>query len=118
MSIFEYRLDNVMVASGQDGFAIRENLESRKPAMGYDLDLIYVECRLCGKPVLWGKGKTSLLLNASGVDTSMLDADCLLLSEGCPCCHPGGSPFHLQVARVTSVTPQDILLLSNHKGNA
>ena len=118
MSIFEYRLGNVMVASAEDGFSIRENLESRKPVMGYDLDLLYVECRLCGKPVLWDKGKTSLLLNASGVDTSMLDAECLLLSEGCPVCHPAGSPFHLQVVRVTSVTPQDFLLLSDHKGTA
>lgn len=118
MSVFEYCLGNVMVASAADGFSIRKDLESRNPILGYDLDLLYVECRLCGKPVLWDRGKTSLLLNASGVDTAMLDAECLLLSEGCPGCRPAGSPYHLQVVRITSFTPQDILLLSDHKGHA
>lgn len=118
MNNVEYCLGNVTVASAEDGFSIRENLDSRKPVIGYDLDLIYVECRFCGKPVLWERGKTSVLLRASGIDTSLLDAECLILSDGCPNCRPGRSPFHLHVVRVTSLTPQDALLLSDFRGNA
>ena len=119
MNNVEYCLGNATVAAAEDGFSIRENLESRHPVIvGYDLDLIYVECRFCGNPVLWEKGKTSLLLRASGIDTSLLNAECLILSEGCPQCRPGVSPLTLQVVRVTSITPQDTLLLSMNKGHA
>ena len=48
----EYCLGNALVAQAEDGFTIRENLESRQRPVGYDLDLLYVECRFCGKPVL------------------------------------------------------------------
>ena len=116
----EYCLGNVTVASAEDGFSIRENLDcGTKPVMHYDLDLIYVECQYCGKPVIWEKGKTSLLLRASGIDTNLLDAECMILSEGCPQCRPGMALFHLHVVRVTSFTPQDALLLSSeNRGNA
>lgn len=118
MNTVEYCLGNVTVALAEDGFSISENLARQKPVIGYDLDLIYVECRLCGNPVLWENGKTSLLLRASGIDTTILDAECLILSEGCPHCRPGDSPFNLHVVRVTSLTPQDALLLSAFKGHA
>jgi len=118
MNSVEFCLDNATVASTEDGFVVRENIYTRTPTVGYDLDLIYVECRFCGKPVLWEKGNTSLLLRASGVDVSQLDAECLILSEGCPQCLPGTSPFHLSVVRIASITPQDILLLSESKGRA
>jgi hypothetical protein len=118
MNNVEYCLGTALAAAAGDGFSIRENLEGRHPVVGYDLDLIYVECRFCGNPVLWEKGKTSLLLRASGIDTSLLDAECLILSEGCPQCRPGVSPLHLHVVRVTSITPQDALLLSMNKGHA
>lgn len=118
MNSVAYSLGNVTVALAEDGFSFCENLEKHRPAMGYDLDLIYVECRLCGTPVLWEKGRTSQLLHASGIDTSMLDAECLILAEGCPHCRVGASPYRLQVVRVTSLTPQDALLLSAFKGRA
>lgn len=118
MNSVAYCLGNVTVASAEDGFSIRENLDIHKPVIEYDLDLIYVECRFCGKPVLWERGNTSVLLRASGIDTSLLDAECLILSDGCPNCRPGRSPFHLHVVRVTSLTPQDALLLSDFRGNA
>lgn len=117
MNSAEYYLGNAKLAA-EDGFTIRENLEGRKPAIGYDLDLIYVECRFCGNPVLWERGKTSLLLRASGIDITLLDAECMILSEGCPQCRPSGSPFHMHVVRVTSLTPHDALLLSMNKGHA
>lgn len=114
----EFHLGKAMVALAGDGISFRESLESATGPHGYDPDLLYVECRLCGKPVLWEKGKTGLLVSASGLDTSMLDEQCMLLSDGCPNCRPGTGEFHLQVVRVTSLTPQDLLLLTDSRGNA
>ncbi len=120
MNTVEYCLGNATVASAEDGFSIRESLErGNKPVLQYDLDLLYVECQYCGKPVIWEKGKTSLLLRGSGIDTSLLDAECMILSEGCPQCRPGTSLFHLYVVRVASFTAQDALLFSaDIRGNA
>lgn len=118
MNGIEYRLGNAMVASAEDGFTVRENLRAPEAPVRYDLDLVYVECRLCGKPVLWEKGKTSLLLHTSGLDTDLVDEECMILSDGCPHCRPESSMFHLQVVRVAALSPQDILLLSVHRGNA
>ena len=114
----EFCLGNAMVARAEDGFAVRENLDSPKCPVGYDLDLLYVECRYCGKPVLWERGQTSVLVNASGIDTTLLDAECLILSDGCPQCRPESALFHLQMVRVTALSPQDILLLADTKGSA
>ena len=118
MNFVEYSLGNATVTATEDGYSIRETLDGSCPVFGYDLDLMYVECRFCGSPVLWEQGKTSLLLRASGIDTSLLDAECLILSEGCPQCMPGVSPLMLHVARVTSATPQELLLLHTYKGRA
>ena len=118
MHNIEFCLGNALVAQAEDGFSIKENLGSRKRPVGYDLDLLYVECRFCGKPVLWEKGKTSMLVQASGIDTAQLDAECMILSEGCPNCKPETPLFHLQVVRVAALSPQDVLLLSDHRGNA
>lgn len=120
MSAVEYCLGNATVTADDDGFSIRETVEGHTPDTGYDLDLIYVECRFCGSPVLWEKGKTSHLLAASGIDTSLLDAECLILSDGCPKCRSDVSHFTLHVARMSSITPQDMLLLAMHtlKGHA
>ena len=114
----QFYLDNTLVTSTEDGFVIKKNVHIPQPTGGYDLDLIYVECRLCGKPVLWENGKTSTLLHASGFDVSLLNAECMILSEGCPQCRPTTAPFHLSVVRLASITPQDILLLSQSKGRA
>lgn len=114
----EYCLGNASVAAAEDGFIIRENLRYPAQPVCYDLDLLYVECRQCGKPVLWEKGKTSLLLHASGIDVTLLDSACMLLADGCPHCRPETSLFHLQVVRVAALSPQDILLLSAQRGNA
>ncbi len=118
MNSVEYNLGNATVTIAEDGYAIRENPDDHGPAIGYDLDLMYVECRFCGSPVLWEQGKTSLLLHASGIDISLLDAECLILSEGCPHCRPGISPLMLHVVRMASVTPQELLLLHMHRGRA
>lgn len=114
----EFCLGKAMVALAHNSVSIRENPETGARPSGYDLDLLYVECRMCGNPVLWEKGKTSLLVTASGLDTSVLDEECMLLSDGCPNCRPGTGQFHLQVVRVTALTPQDMLMLSDSRGSA
>lgn len=118
MNTIEYRLGNALVSQAEDGFSIREDLQSRPRPASYDLDLLYVECRLCGKPVLWDKGKTGLLVRASGIDVTLLDAECMILSEGCPACRPQIALFHMQVVRVAALTAHDIMLLNENKGNA
>ena len=118
MNTIEYRLGNALVSQAEDGFSIKENLENRRQRTGYDLDLLYVECRCCGKPVMWDKGKTSLLVRASGIDVTLLDSECMILSEGCPACRPRTPLFYMQVVRVAALSPQDIMLLSENRGNA
>lgn len=118
MHNIEYCLGNAMVAMADNGFAIKKNISPAKPPAGYDLDLLYVECRFCGKPVLWEHGKTSTLINASGIDVGLLDEECLILSEGCPNCRPDIPSFHLQVVRVAALSAHDLLLLSAQRGNA
>lgn len=118
MHTIEYRLGNALVAMADNGFTVRKNLRPSEPPVGYDLDLLYVECRFCGKPVLWEQGKTSTLVNASGIDVGLLDEECLILSEGCPYCRPDIPSFHLQVVRVAALSAQDLLLLSVQRGNA
>lgn len=118
MNTIEYRLGNALVSQAEDGFSIKEGLENRRRIVGYDLDLLYVECRLCGKPVLWDKGKTSMLVHASGIDVTLLDSECMILSEGCPACRPQTPLFHMQVVRVAALTLQDFMLLSENKANA
>ena len=93
-------------------------LESGAPASDYDLELLYVECRLCGKPVLWEHGRMQAIIKASGMDASLLDESCLILSEGCPMCKPEHSGFQLHMVRLTSFSPQDMLLMGEAKGSA
>lgn len=115
----EFFLGKAMVIQGENNFSFSEKLHTQKlPEVAYDLDLLYVECRLCGNPVLWDKGKTSHLIQTSGIDVSMLDSECLILSEGCPQCKPDAGTYHLQMVRVAALSAQDILLLSAQKGNA
>lgn len=108
-------LGKAIVFQGEHNFFISENAPSTP---GYDLDLIYVECRLCGSPVLWGEGRTSRLIHASGMDASLLDSSCLILSEGCPQCKPNAPVYHLHVVRVATLSPEDLILLGPHKGSA
>lgn len=115
----EFFLGKAMVIQGENSFSFSEELHSRdRSRIAYDLDLLYVECRLCGNPVLWDQGKTSHLIHSSGIDTTLLDSECLILSEGCPKCKPDAGTYHLQVVRVAALSAQDILLLSAQKGNA
>lgn len=85
----------------------------------YDPELLYVECHLCGKPVLWEKGKTTELLLAAGVDIANLDERCLIVSEGCPTCLPlEKSGYTLAVVRIAGLTPEEAVYMSRPGGTA
>ena len=120
MNSVAYRLGNALVAQADNGVSIKDG--HTNPAVpvftGYDLDLLYVECCLCGKPVLWDKGKTRLLIQSSGIDSSILNEECMILSEGCSNCRPETPFFQLQVVRVAALSPHDLMLLAENRGNA
>lgn len=118
MNGIDFRLGNGQMTVAEKGYSITSRVDRAKLSEGYDLDLLYVECRFCGKPVLWEKGNTSLLLRASGVDMNALDEACMILSEGCPGCRPDASVFHMHIVRVASFDAEDVLLLVDSKGNA
>jgi hypothetical protein len=54
----------------------------------FDPSLLYAECRRCGAPALWFSDPAEDLL-WMGIPAPSLDADCLLLYDGCPNCSPG-----------------------------
>lgn len=93
-----------------------------KPATGklsYDPELLYVECQVCGKPVLWEAGKTTELLESADIDMNALDHTCMLLSDGCPLCSPeewGG--FNLSIVRLAGIPIEDALHMLKPGGNA
>jgi hypothetical protein len=89
-------------------FTIERSRQARTPAsfapaaQGYDPELMIVECALCGRPVLWGPGRSTEVLAGVGIDPLELDAHCLLLTEGCPHCRPRQKEgFNVQVFRLT-----------------
>lgn len=85
----------------------------------YDPEMIYVECRICGRPVLWEPGHTTALLSQAGVDFSTLDERCLLLSEGCPVCRPEEEyGFSIAVVRIAGLTAEESVYMSKPGGNA
>jgi hypothetical protein len=87
--------------------------------LGYDPEMLYVECHLCGKPVLWEVGRTTALLLAAGVDAGKLDERCMILSEGCPACSPDEQDgYTLAVVRIAGLTPEEAAYMSLPGGNA
>ncbi len=89
------------------------------PGLGYDLELLYVECHKCGRPVLWDTGKTTRLLKAAGVDLHTIDERCMILSDGCPVCSPNSKQgFPLTVVRVAGLTPEEAVLMEKPGGHS
>ncbi len=85
----------------------------------YDPELLYVECHLCGKPVIWEKGKTTELLLAAGVDLSKLDERCMIVSEGCPSCSAAAEEgYTLAVVRIAGLTPEEAVYMTRPGGTA
>ena len=85
----------------------------------YDPELLYVECQMCGKPVLWEPGKTTELLLAAGVDVSKLDERCMIVSAGCPACAPlSVEGYTLAVVRLAGLTPEEAVYMTRPGGTA
>lgn len=104
------------------GGAFATELALSKPAsakLSYDPELLYVECQVCGKPVLWEAGKTTELLEAADIDMHALDHACLLLSDGCPLCQPEEwEGFNLSIVRLAGIPIEDALHMLKPGGNA
>lgn len=87
--------------------------------LSYDPELLYVECHLCGKPVLWEKGKTTELLLAAGVDLTKLDERCMIVAAGCPVCTPlAEEGYTLAVVRIAGLTPEEAVYMTRPGGVA
>lgn len=79
-----------------------------EPCPVYDLELLYVECAACGRPVVWETGKTTSLLHEAEINLEELDASCMLLAETCPACHPDLLAVKVQVVRLASAKEDDL----------
>ena len=67
--------------------------ESRYPDplhKGFDPEMVYVQCGVCGAPVIWEQGKTSELFRTAGIDPLEL----------------GHGMFSVQILRVTETPAQ------------
>lgn len=102
--------------TAQDIFSLPEN--TRDSFVPHDPELLYVECRACGRPVIWETGKTSNLLVEAAINPNQLDSQCMLLTETCPTCRPEVMAIKIQVVRLAEVTDQDLEYLDIGKGNA
>jgi hypothetical protein len=102
----------------QTGMAETLRRDSGIPGV-YDPELLYVECQMCGKPVLWEPGKTTELLLAAGVDVSRLDERCMIVSAGCPACAPySAEGYTLAVVRLAGLTPEEAVYMTRPGGTA
>lgn len=73
----------------------------------FDPSMLYAECRRCGAPALWLTDPSEDLL-WMGIPAGSLDADCLLLYDGCPNCSPGKTlyePSFVRFGRGAARTP-------------
>lgn len=68
--------------------------------VGYDPELLYVECARCGSPVMWEQGKATHIMKMAGIDPLELDSSCLLVTDGCPMCS-AKNQFTVQIFRVS-----------------
>ena len=74
-------------------------------ARGYDPELLYVECARCGAPVLWEKGRATILLEHAAIDPLELDASCILVTDGCPACGRKRE-YSVQIFRISASDEQ------------
>ena len=75
----------------------------------FDPELLYVECRLCGRPVNWESGLSTLAVAGGGIAENNLDARCMILTNGCRHCRPHGQYEHI-VIRISGSGKHDRLL--------
>lgn len=79
----------------------------------FNPELLYVECGRCGSPVIWEKGRATLLLKEAGIDPLELDAHCLLVTDACPMCSSKRKQYTVQIFRVSTTTDQQIQPFGN-----
>lgn len=84
----------------------------------YDPELLYVECKFCGRPILWEPGHTTTLLRQSNINPLSVDEHCLILSDGCRECMPDSQGFHLSIIRLATLPVTAMLLMQKPAGNA
>ncbi len=80
--------------------------------------MLYVECRKCGKPIMWEPGRTTAILARSSVNPDLVDERCMIVSDGCRDCSPQADAFALTIVRLAGISAQDLLLLHKTGGNA
>ncbi|MBR4741346.1 MAG: hypothetical protein IK079_00390 [Desulfovibrio sp.] len=79
----------------------------------FDPELLYVECGRCGAPVIWERGKASLLLHEAGIDPLELDSSCLLVTDACPMCSRKKKQYTVQIYRISTSIEQYAQLCGN-----
>ncbi|MCL1889973.1 MAG: hypothetical protein FWF99_05665 [Desulfovibrionaceae bacterium] len=84
----------------------------------YDPELLYVECKLCGRPIIWAPGRTTNLLLQSDINPLSLDEHCLILSDGCRECMPDADGFHMSIVRLSQMPIASLLLMHRPPGHA
>ncbi len=109
-------LPHEYLITAQDIFSLQE--ADRSVFVSIDPELLYVECRSCGRPVIWEAGKTTHLLNEAQVSLELLDSQCMLLTETCPVCQPDILAIKIQVVRLSHTTDEDLEQLDITIGNA
>lgn len=82
----------------------------------FDPELLYVECRLCGRPVFWGSGASTLAVAGLGIAPSSLDSRCMILTNGCAHCRPKAHHDHILI-RISESGEYD-RLMDDPAGNA
>jgi len=91
----------------------------RQADLGYDPELLYVECSRCGNPVIWEEGRTTELLEKAGLPGTRLDSQHLVLTDGCPTCAPEETFFETRVVRLAEEDGQGPELMPHQpQGNA
>ncbi len=85
----------------QKRIALELGLGRKTAGKGWDPELMYVECMHCGRPILWEPGRTTALLEESGVLPEQLDESCMILSKGCTACSKDKKIFETKVVRLT-----------------
>jgi hypothetical protein len=119
MAFAETHSDNVTLSEGIQKSVVESVPRNPGASEAYDPELLYVECQVCGKPVLWEQGKTTELLLAAGVDVSRLDERCMIISSGCPTCVPhSGDGYSLAVVRLAGLTPEEAVYMTRPYGTA
>lgn len=88
------------------------------PGKLLDPELMYVECSLCGEPVIWGPGRTTDIIMSAEIELSRLDDQCMIISHGCPKCAGDEVFYETRIVRVSDIMLPDMNFLYGVAGTA